>query len=71
MIFSLKRLAPNISGVLIAVILAKLVSSLFDLSSREGISVIGALPQGLPNFQIPRIAPNEFKTLCSSALANV
>ncbi len=68
-ILVLKRLAPKVSGVLIAVVGATVVSSLFDLSHRTGISVIGVLPQGLPTFQIPNIAPLEFKTLLSSALA--
>ncbi|PZO40589.1 MAG: sodium-independent anion transporter [Pseudanabaena frigida] len=68
-IFVLKRLAPKISGVLIAVVGATAVSSFYDLSHQMGISVIGAVPQGLPNFQIPSIAPIEFQTLFSSALA--
>ncbi len=68
-ILLLKRLAPKVSGVLIAVVSATVVSSLFDLSARSGISVVGALPQGLPSFQIPNIAPIEFKTLLSSAFA--
>ncbi len=64
-----KRIAPKISGVLIAVVGATVVSSLLDLSHRSGISVVGALPQGLPTLHIPNIAPAEFKTLFSSALA--
>lgn len=68
-ILVLKRLAPKISGVLIAVIGATVVSSLFNLHQQTGISVVGALPQGLPTFQVPNIAPIEFKTLLSSALA--
>jgi len=68
-ILVLKRLAPKVSGVLIAVIGATVVSSLFNLHQQTGISVVGALPQGLPTFQVPNIAPIEFKTLLSSALA--
>ncbi len=68
-ILVLKRLAPKVSGVLIAVIGATIVSSLFNLHQQTGISVVGALPQGLPTFQVPNIAPIEFKTLLSSALA--
>jgi high affinity sulfate transporter 1 len=68
-ILIIKRLAPKISGVLIAVVGATVVSSIFDLSQQTGIFVVGALPQGLPTFQIPNIAPVEFKTLFSSALA--
>jgi high affinity sulfate transporter 1 len=68
-ILGLKKIAPKISGVLIAVIGAALVSSLFDLSHQAGILIVGSLPEGLPTFQIPNIAPVEFKTLFSSALA--
>jgi high affinity sulfate transporter 1 len=68
-ILVLKQIAPKISGVLIAVVGATVVSSLCDLSQQTGISVVGALPQGLPTFQIPNIAPIDFKTLLSSALA--
>lgn len=41
-------------GVLIAVIGATVVVSLFDLSSR-GVAVLGSLPQGLPGFVVPWI----------------
>jgi high affinity sulfate transporter 1 len=68
-ILTLKRLTSKISGVLVAVVAATVVSSLFELSQQSGIVVIGALPQRLPAFQIPNIAPIEFKTLFSSALA--
>jgi high affinity sulfate transporter 1 len=68
-IFGLRRLAPRLSGILIAVVAATLVTILFDLDQRSGISVIGALPQGLPMFQIPNIAPIKFDSLFSSALA--
>ncbi|WP_103667548.1 sulfate permease [Pseudanabaena sp. BC1403] len=68
-ILILKRLTTKISGVLVAVVAATVVSSIFELSQRSGIVVVGSLPQGLPAFQIPNIAPIEFKTLFSSALA--
>ncbi|BBC23756.1 SulP family inorganic anion transporter [Pseudanabaena sp. ABRG5-3] len=67
-ILGLKHFAPKISGVLIAVVGAIIVSSLFDLS-HQGVSVVGILPQGLPTWQIPNIAPVKFDTLFSSALA--
>lgn len=41
-------------GVLIAVIGATVVVSLFDLSSR-GVAVLGTLPEGLPGFAVPWI----------------
>jgi high affinity sulfate transporter 1 len=69
MILVLKRIAPKISGVLVVVVVATIISSLFDLAQRSGISVVGVLPQGLPMFQVPNIAPIKFDTLFSSALA--
>jgi len=68
-ILVLRQLAPKISGVLIAVVGATIISSLFDLSHQAGISVIGVLPQGLPTLQIPKITPLDLQTLLSSGLA--
>lgn len=42
----------RIPGILIAVILATLAVSLFDLGS-HGVKVLGQLPQGLPSFALP------------------
>ncbi|TLP71497.1 sulfate permease [Pseudomonas nitroreducens] len=42
----------RIPGILIAVILATLAVSLFDLGS-HGVKVLGQLPQGLPSFAFP------------------
>ncbi|MBD9677840.1 sulfate permease [Pseudomonas sp. PDM18] len=42
----------RIPGILIAVILATLAVSLFDLGS-QGVKVLGQLPQGLPSFAFP------------------
>ncbi|MFS2127759.1 SulP family inorganic anion transporter [Pseudomonas sp. Pseusp97] len=44
----------RIPGILIAVILATLAVSLFDLGS-HGVKVLGQLPQGLPSFAFPWI----------------
>ena len=50
-------LKPNkrLPGVLIATIAAIVAVSLFDLSGRAGVAVLGSLPQGLPMFDIPWI----------------
>ncbi|MFK8399658.1 SulP family inorganic anion transporter [Pseudomonas sp. BGr12] len=42
----------RIPGILIAVILATLAVSLFDLGN-QGVKVLGQLPQGLPSFAFP------------------
>ncbi|MCP1623591.1 SulP family inorganic anion transporter [Pseudomonas nitroreducens] len=45
----------RIPGILIAVILATLAVSLFDLGS-HGVKVLGQLPQGLPSFALPWVS---------------
>ena len=47
--------SKRLPGVLIAVIGATLVVSVFDLSARAGVAVLGSLPEGLPAFGIPWI----------------
>ena len=51
-IFALKRF-PRIPSLLIAVAAATTAVSLLDLDQTAGISVLGSLPQGLPDFSIP------------------
>ena len=43
-------------GVLIAVIGATVVVGVFDLAASAGVTVLGPLPQGLPDFAIPWIS---------------
>ena len=50
-ILLLKRF-ERVPGILIAVILATLAVSLFDLD-RQGVKVLGEIPQGLPEFALP------------------
>ena len=49
----------QLPGVLIAVVGATLVVSVLDLSSSDGVAVLGPLPQGLPSFSIPWIGLDE------------
>src|SRR4030095_13979508 len=51
-ILLLKRFL-RVPGVLFAVVGAMLAVSLFQLSTRFGVSVLGDLPRGLPGFSIP------------------
>ncbi|MFR0690600.1 SulP family inorganic anion transporter [Enterobacterales bacterium AE_CKDN230030158-1A_HGKHYDSX7] len=51
----LLRRFPRVPGILIAVVLATLSVSLFDLGS-QGVKVLGELPQGLPHFAFPWLA---------------
>ena len=45
----------RVPGVLVAVVGATAVVGAFDLAGRAGVSVLGALPSGLPAFTIPWI----------------
>ena len=54
LILALKRYR-RLPGILIAVVLATLSVSLFDLGSR-GVKVLGELPQGLPGFAFPWVS---------------
>jgi high affinity sulfate transporter 1 len=45
----------RLPGILIAVVGATMVVGVLDLAARADVSVLGALPQGLPSFAIPWI----------------
>ncbi|MFJ4294134.1 SulP family inorganic anion transporter [Cupriavidus sp. NPDC089707] len=51
LILALKRF-ERVPGILIAVVVATLVVSVFDLD-RQGVKVLGTTPQGLPAFVVP------------------
>ena len=68
-IFGTKRWAPRLPGVLFAVVGATLAVGLFDLATQAHIATVGALPQGLPDFTFPLVTIDEFKTLCTGAVA--
>ncbi|MEE9912756.1 MAG: SulP family inorganic anion transporter [Deltaproteobacteria bacterium] len=68
-ILGFRRWAPRIPGVLIAVAGATVLVSLMDLPAKAGIAVIGPLPQGLPQFQIPAVTLSEFRDLFAAAVA--
>lgn len=64
----LKRFAPKLPGALIAIGLATIVVALLGLDQR-GVSVLGALPSGLPGLTIPQVCLNDFVALFPGALA--
>jgi high affinity sulfate transporter 1 len=68
-ILILKRRWPKIPGVLVAVIGATLVVSIFDLATTAGVSVVGPLPQGLPSLRIPVVPLSDLSALFAGALA--
>lgn len=67
-ILVLKRY-PRVPGVLLAVVGATLAVGLFDLAARAGVPVLGPLPQGLPAFTFPAVAPTDFLPLLLGAVA--
>jgi high affinity sulfate transporter 1 len=58
LLFLLPRLSKKLPAGLVVLFLAIGASILFDLEGNYGIEVVGALPQGLPSFAIPK-APLE------------
>lgn len=68
-ILAFRRWAPRIPGILIAVAGATVLVAWLSGSVGEGIAVIGPLPQGLPQFQIPAVSLSEIGSLCAAAFA--
>jgi high affinity sulfate transporter 1 len=68
-IFLFKRRWPKIPGILVVVIAATIIVSLFDLAATKGVAVVGPLPQGLPSFSIPAVSPSDLGPLLAGALA--
>ena len=67
-IFALKR-SKRLPGVLIAVAGATVAVAALDLSARAGVSVLGALPQGLPALAFPLITASDIVPVLLGGLA--
>jgi high affinity sulfate transporter 1 len=65
----LLRRRPRIPAILIAVVAATLAVDAFDLAARAGVSVLGVLPQGLPQPSLPLISLNDATTVLLGGLA--
>ncbi len=63
-----EKFLPKFPGALFAVASAILASWILNLSSR-GVQVIGSVPNGLPNFGIPTVAPSEIPQLFGVVLS--
>jgi len=63
----LKRLKPNVPGILIAVVVAILISMAFSLSTK-GVAVVGVLPQGFPVPSFPHVSLSDLPLLAAAAL---
>jgi len=65
----LKAKWPRIPGVLVVVVGATAIVGLFNLASSAGVSVIGALPRGLPTFQAPIVPWEDMGAIFAGAVA--
>ncbi|MFI5891934.1 SulP family inorganic anion transporter [Actinoplanes sp. NPDC051513] len=66
-IVALRRWAPRLPGVLIAVVLSILAVAVFGLEAR-GVDTVGVLPQGLPSFELPSLDLSDLGILAAGAL---
>ena len=64
----LKR-SKQVPGVLIAVAGATVIVAAFDLAAHSGVSVLGALPQGLPALVLPWIGSGDIVPVLLGGLA--
>ncbi|MDI1246749.1 MAG: SulP family inorganic anion transporter [Rhodoferax sp.] len=68
LIFLLARLRPRWPALLLVVLLATGVSSWFDLANSAHVSVLGRLPQGLPDWQFPAVSWQDVRQLLPGAI---
>ena len=68
LMIALKRYQPKLPYVLIAVIIATLVSWFFDFEANGG-RVVGNIPQGLPSFELPTVSWAMIQQMVGVALA--
>jgi len=60
---------PAVPGVLIAAVGATIVAGVLGLAASAGLPVVGALPQGLPSFGIPKVTLDEMAAMVAGGLA--
>lgn len=68
LILVLRRAAPAVPAVLVAVSLATVVVGVFDLAG-EGVEVIGGLPSGFPSPTVPTVDRADLGELAIAAVA--
>jgi len=60
---------PRVPGMLIALVAASAAVAAWQLDERAAVAVLGAVPQGLPAFAIPWIAPADLLPVLTGSLA--
>ena len=65
--FLMKKYTPKIPGVLVAVVATTLISYFIGYKERGG-SVVGEIPEGLPEFAVPAFNVGDFWALLPSAI---
>ena len=66
-ILAIRRTAPRLPGVFIAVVGATLLVAILGLA--DDVAVVGRLPQGLPRLRVPSLSAAELGQLAASAFA--
>jgi len=66
LILGLKRWAPRVPGVLVAVVVSIGITSFFGLAAK-GVDTVGVLPQGFPLPSFPRVDPSALPLLLATA----
>ncbi len=66
LILGLKRWAPRVPGVLVAVVVSIGITSYFGLAAK-GVDTVGVLPQGFPLPSFPRVDPSALPLLLATA----
>jgi high affinity sulfate transporter 1 len=66
LILGLRRIAPKIPGVFLAVVGATAAVALLGLD--DDVPVVGSVPAGLPDFGVPDVSFEDFKTLIPAAV---
>ena len=66
LILGLKRWAPRVPGVLVAVVVAIAVTTFFDLAAK-GVDTVGMLPQGFPLPSFPSVELSALPLLLATA----
>lgn len=68
LLLGLKRISSLIPGAMIAVVIATLVVWGFNLDQTAGVSIVGQVPAGFPEFSIPALSWSSIVSLLPIAL---